>query len=157
MASGPSACNGESSANPLEPVGSMFPCKVQPLLPARTMVCTGSNVMLKILGLGGAPCATPRHRIHTAVLPNKLTMTRKEPVYILRNKLISSTGKPLASRMKRIALWFTALKAFLMSRYKTVDTLSFCLRCSARMLLSLPNWRLVLRFRRNPSCVSSLS
>ena len=99
MASGPSVCSGVSSARPLEPVGAMFPCSVQPRLESRTTACTGSNVVLKIRGLGWAPCATPRLSTHAALRPNLLAMTRKEPVYIRRNNAISAGGKPLASRI----------------------------------------------------------
>ena len=44
-ATGPSVCRGESSANPLEPVGSVPPCSVQPRLQSLTMECIGSIVV----------------------------------------------------------------------------------------------------------------
>jgi hypothetical protein len=152
-----SVCRGESSAKPLEPVGSMLPCNVQPRLQSLMMEWNGSNTRVKVGGLGGAPWGIPLLSTHIALRPNWFDMTKKEPVYIRRNRATSSAGNPLASRIWKIARWFTALNAFLMSRYRTTDRLCLRLRCSASMLRSLPSWRLVFRFLRKPSCVSSRS
>jgi hypothetical protein len=135
----------------------MFPSNVQPRRDSRMAACTGSNIVPNIRGLGGEPCATPRLSMHAALLPNLLTMTRKEPLYIRRNTVISSWGKPFALRTEKIALWFTALKAFLISRFRMTYRLSFRCRCSARILCSFPYWRFVLICRRNPSWASSTS
>ena len=69
-ASEPSECNVVSSANPLEPIGSVPSSGAQPRLHALTRTWTGLNATLKTFGLVGAPCSTPRRRKQAADKPN---------------------------------------------------------------------------------------